>query len=302
MSSVIEVSGITKIFNEIIAVDQLSFGVKEKEVYGFLGQNGAGKSTTIRMLLSLIRPTTGEIKIFGLDLFTHRKEILRRSGAIIEKPDVYKFLTAFENMKLFATLSGVKPTQQQLMDQLEKVGLAERAHSKVKTYSQGMKQRLGIAVALVHNPDLVILDEPMNGLDPQGMADVRNLIHHLSKDLGKTIFISSHLLSEMEQVADSLLIIHRGKKMVEGNMQELLNPELSSIEIETDSADELKRQLLSAGWNGSINIINGQKLALRLKRDEVPVLIRRVGAMNVPVYSIRRKHSLEDYFLSVTSP
>jgi ABC-type multidrug transport system ATPase subunit len=301
MSSVIEVSGITKIFNEIIAVDQLSFGVKEKEVYGFLGQNGAGKSTTIRMLLSLIRPTTGEIKIFGLDLFTHRKEILRRSGAIIEKPDVYKFLTAFENMKLFATLSGVKPTQQQLMDQLEKVGLAERAHSKVKTYSQGMKQRLGIAVALVHNPDLVILDEPMNGLDPQGMADVRNLIHHLSKDLGKTIFISSHLLSEMEQVADSLLIIHRGKKMVEGNMQELLNPELSSIEIETDSADELKRQLLSAGWNGTINIINGQKLALRLKRDEVPVLISRVGAMNVPVYSIRRKHSLEDYFLSVTS-
>jgi ABC-type multidrug transport system ATPase subunit len=236
-----------------------------------------------------------------LDLFTHRKEILRRSGAIIEKPDVYKFLTAFENMKLFATLSGVKPTQQQLMDQLEKVGLAERAHSKVKTYSQGMKQRLGIAVALVHNPDLVILDEPMNGLDPQGMADVRNLIHHLSKDLGKTIFISSHLLSEMEQVADSLLIIHRGKKMVEGNMQELLNPELSSIEIETDSADELKRQLLSAGWNGTINIINGQKLALRLKRDEVPVLISRVGAMNVPVYSIRRKHSLEDYFLSVTS-
>ncbi len=301
MSSVIEVSGITKIFNEIIAVDQLSFGVKEKEVYGFLGQNGAGKSTTIRMLLSLIRPTTGEIKIFGLDLFKHRKEILRRSGAIIEKPDVYKFLTAFENMKLFATLSGVKPTQQQLMDQLEKVGLAERAHSKVKTYSQGMKQRLGIAVALVHNPDLVILDEPMNGLDPQGMADVRNLIHHLSKDLGKTIFISSHLLSEMEQVADSLLIIHRGKKIVEGNMQELLNPELSSIEIETDSADELQRQLLSAGWSSTINIINGQKLALHLKRDEVPVLISRVGAMNVPVYSIRRKHSLEDYFLSVTS-
>ena len=133
MSSIIEVREITKEFNEITAVDNLTFTVKEKEVYGFLGQNGAGKSTTIRMLLSLIRPTNGEIKIFGLNLLTHRKEILQRTGAIIEKPDLYKYLTAIENLNLFATMSGLKLKRKQLINKLEKVGLAERGDSKIKT-------------------------------------------------------------------------------------------------------------------------------------------------------------------------
>src|SRR6187401_1854616 len=224
MPSIIDVSGLTKSFNEIIAVDNLTFTVKENGVYGFLGPNGAGKSTTIRMLLSLIRPTRGEIRIFDLDLSTHRKEILQRIGAIIEKPDLYKYLTAVENLNLFATMSGLKLKRKQLMDKLEKVGLAERADSKIKTYSQGMKQRLGIAVALVHEPQLIILDEPMNGLDPQGIADIRNLILHLSRDLQKTILVSSHLLSEMELIADSMLIIDKGKKIVEGKMTELFAP------------------------------------------------------------------------------
>ena len=134
MSSIIEVRELTKSFNEITAVDHLTFTVKEKGVYGFLGQNGAGKSTTIRMLLSLIRPTSGEIRIFDHDLSTHRKEILQRVGAIIEKPDLYKYLTAIENLNLFAAMSGLKLKRKQLMDKLEKVGLAERADSKIKTY------------------------------------------------------------------------------------------------------------------------------------------------------------------------
>src|SRR6188768_5972 len=205
MAPIIDVSGLTKSFNEITAVDNLTFTVKENGVYGFLGQNGAGKSTTIRMLLSLIRPTKGDIRIFGLDLSTHRREILRRTGAIIEKPDLYKYLTAIENLNLFATMSGLKLKRKQLMDKLEKVGLAERADSKVKTYSQGMKQRLGIAVALVHDPDLIILDEPTNGLDPQGIVDIRNLILQLCHEDGKTVFISSHMLSEVEQVADQVM-------------------------------------------------------------------------------------------------
>src|SRR5215204_4460423 len=252
MPSIIDVSGLTKSFKEITAVDNLTFTVKEKGVYGFLGQNGAGKSTTIRMLLSLIRPTNGEIKIFGLNLSTHRKEILQRTGAIIEKPDLYKYMTAVENLNLFATMSGLKLNRMQLIEKLEKVGLSERADSKIKTYSQGMKQRLGIVVSLVHDPDLIILDEPMNGLDPQGIADIRHLINHLSKDLGKTIFISSHLLSEIEQVADSLLIIHKGRKIAEGNIRDLLNPEQSRVEIETDSATELETQLKQTGWGTKI--------------------------------------------------
>ena len=301
MSSIIEVRGLTKSFNEITAVDNLTFTVNEKEVYGFLGQNGAGKSTTIRMLLTLIRPSAGEIKIFGLDLATHRKEILQRTGAIIEKPDLYKYLTAIENMHLFAVMSGLKLSRKQLMDKLEKVGLAERATSKIKTYSQGMRQRLGIAVALVHDPDLIILDEPMNGLDPQGIADIRNLINHLSKDLGKTVFISSHLLSEMEQVADSLLIIHKGKKIAEGSMQQLLNPEQTRIEIETRSASELEMRLKQTSWRDRLITANGRKVTMQLKSEEVPLLIQQITEMKIDIYSVHKKNSLEDYFLSLTS-
>ena len=301
MPSIIDVSGLTKSFNEIIAVDNLTFTVKENGVYGFLGQNGAGKSTTIRMLLSLIRPTRGEIRIFDLDLSTHRKEILQRIGAIIEKPDLYKYLTAIENLNLFATMSGLKLKRKQLMDKLEKVGLAERADSKIKTYSQGMKQRLGIAVALVHDPDLIILDEPMNGLDPQGIADIRQLINHLSKDQGKTIFISSHLLSEMEQVADSLLIIHKGKKIAEGNMNQLLNPEQSRIEVETRSAIEFELQLKQTAWANNIISVNGQKIIMQMRREEVPAFVQQMAEKKQDIFSIHKKNSLEDYFLSLTS-
>ena len=301
MPSIIDVSGLTKSFNEIIAVDNLTFTVKENGVYGFLGQNGAGKSTTIRMLLSLIRPTRGEIRIFDLDLSTHRKEILQRIGAIIEKPDLYKYLTAIENLNLFATMSGLKLKRKQLMDKLEKVGLAERADSKIKTYSQGMKQRLGIAVALVHDPDLIILDEPMNGLDPQGIADIRQLINHLSKEQGKTIFISSHLLSEMEQVADSLLIIHKGKKIAEGNINELLNPEQSRIEVETSSAKEFESQIKQTSWANKVISVNGQKIILQMKKEEVPAFVQQMGEMKQDIFSIQKKNSLEDYFLSLTS-
>ena len=301
MSSIIDVRGLTKSFKEIIAVDDLTFTVKGKGVYGFLGQNGAGKSTTIRMLLSLIRPTRGEIRIFDHDLSTHRKEILQRIGAIIEKPDLYKYLTAIENLNLFATMSRLKLKRTQLMEKLEKVGLAERADSKIKTYSQGMKQRLGIAVALVHDPDLIILDEPMNGLDPQGIADIRELINHLSKEEGKTVFISSHLLSEMEQVADSLLIIHKGKKIAEGNMNELLNPEQSRIEVETRSAKELELLLKQTSWANKIISINGSKITMQMKREEVPIFVQQLTEMKQDIYSIQNKNSLEGYFLSLTS-
>ncbi|MBN8666890.1 MAG: ATP-binding cassette domain-containing protein [Chitinophagales bacterium] len=230
MSDIIRVQHLSKQFDEIKAVDDLSFTVKQGCVHGFLGQNGAGKSTTIRMLLTLIRPTEGEIEIFGLPLSRNRRQILRRIGAVIEKPDLYKYLSAYDNIRLFARLSGINPERSRLMDQLDRVGLSARAQSKVHTFSQGMKQRLGLAIALVHNPDLVILDEPVNGLDPQGIADIRNLILHLSRDEGKTIFVSSHLLSEMEMIADDMLIIDKGRKVVEGPVQELLTPEKRSLE------------------------------------------------------------------------
>src|SRR5688572_15873467 len=206
MKEVIRVRNLFKSYGNIKALNDLSFTVTKGEVYGFLGQNGAGKSTTIRILLSLVRPTSGEVEVFGMNIRTHRKEILKNTGAIIERPDLYKYLSAYENVSIFSRLSGARNSRKRIMEQLELVGLAERSGSKVKTFSQGMKQRLGLAVALIHNPELVILDEPTNGLDPQGIADVRNLILHLSRNLGKTVFVSSHLLNEMEMIADRMLI------------------------------------------------------------------------------------------------
>ena len=260
MPALISVTHLTKKFKDLTAVDDLSFTVNEGDIYGFLGQNGAGKSTTIRMLLSLVQPTSGAISIFNKNLFTHRSEVLRQTGAVIEKPDLYKYLSAYQNLYLFAKLSGIKVTRQLIMDQLEMVGLAERAESKVKTFSQGMKQRLGIAVALVHNPALIVLDEPTNGLDPQGIADMRNLILRLSKEMGKTVVVSSHLLSEIEIIANRILIINKGKKVVEGNASELLDPSKTLVKITTTDDAAAIAKLQHSEWNTVINQENGISL------------------------------------------
>lgn len=301
MPSIIRVSNLTKQFKDLIAVNDLSFTVTGGEIYGFLGQNGAGKSTTIRMLLTLVKPSSGTIEIFGMNLQKHRKEILRQVGAIIERPDLYKYLTALENLRIFAAMSGVKIPEKKLMDQLAMVGLAERAHSKVKTYSQGMKQRLGIATALVHDPDLIILDEPTNGLDPQGIADIRNLILHLSKDHGKTLMVSSHLLSEMELVADSMLIIDKGKKIVEGKVKELFDPAETMLELktidDTETYKKLQQSILKKYLAGKRN----DCIILKLHRKEVPAVLKELIHMNIDVMSFHSKHSLEDYFLSLTT-
>lgn len=298
---IIKVSNLTKKFSELTAVNDLSFTVKEGDVYGFLGQNGAGKSTTIRMLLTLIAPTSGEITLFGKKLQGHKHEILAQIGAVIEKPDVYKYLSAYDNLQLFARLSNKKITHRQLMDQLEMVGLSARAKDKVKTFSQGMKQRLGIAIALVHEPGLIILDEPTNGLDPQGIADIRNLILHLSRERKKTILVSSHLLSEIEQVATRVLIIDKGRKLVEGTAAELFDPSQTIIELDTTHNDNALQRLRSASWAGNLQPSRNGLLVLKLKRNDIPVLNQYLVQNGIEVLSIQPRHSLEDYFLQVTS-
>ena len=299
MNDIISIENLSKHFTEVKAVDNLSFSVEKGEVYGFLGQNGAGKSTTIRMLLTLIKPTGGSINIFGKDIRTHRKEILQNVGAIIEKPDLYKYLTALQNINIISKLSGNRRTQKELMLQLEKVGIADRAGSKVKTFSQGMKQRLGIACALVHNPELIILDEPTNGLDPQGIADVRNLILYLSKEEGKTVLVSSHLLSEIEVIADSMLIIDKGKKVAEGRVADLLNPADTLVEIETTNNVATKDTLMQSQWSNSMRV--SDNIVLRMHRKEIPSLTKFLVEKNIEVLAIQPKHSLEDYFLSLTT-
>jgi len=300
MSSVIRVSHLSKQFKDISAVSDLSFSVRQGEVYGFLGQNGAGKSTTIRMLLTLIEPSAGEIEIFGYNLARHRKQILPKIGAVIEKPDLYKYLTAYENIRLFALLGGKRINRTELMKRLDRVGLAARAHSKVKTFSQGMKQRLGLAVALVNEPDLIILDEPVNGLDPQGIADIRELILRLSHEENKTVFISSHLLAEMEMIADHMLIIDKGKIIIEGSVKDLLNPETTTVELQANDPGRVCELIRVSHWNSGFRSYTSGKIMLEMNTADIPALNRFLVQQGVDVLSLKPRHTLEDYFLSLT--
>jgi ABC-type multidrug transport system ATPase subunit len=299
MANIIQVDHLCKNYNQNKAVNDLSFTVNEGDVYGFLGQNGAGKSTTIRMLLTLIKPTSGQISIFGKQLSQHRSEILSQIGAVIEKPDLYKYLSACDNLSIFARMSGIKVTRKLLMDQLQMVGLEERAKDKVRTFSQGMKQRLGIAVALVHNPRLIILDEPTNGLDPQGIADMRNLILKLSREMGKTIVISSHLLSEIELIASRMIIINKGEKVIEGKVDELLDPAHTVVEIDTTNNKETGEKLMQTKWAAYLQ--KGKSLQLMMNKEEVPQMISELVALNIQLLSVNSSHSLENYFLSLTT-
>lgn len=299
MGILLQVTDLTKKFKKLKAIDGLSFTVNEGDVYGFLGQNGAGKSTSMRMMLTLVKPSSGEINFFGHSVFTHRREVLKRVGAVIEKPDLYKYLSAYDNLKIFARLSGINTTRSMLMEHLHRVGLDARSGSKVKTFSQGMKQRLGIAVALVHDPKIVILDEPTNGLDPQGIADMRNLVLDLSRVHGKTVIVSSHLLSEIEQVANRMLIIHKGKKITEGVVSELLDPSHTVVEIETTD-DAMARQLI-AGYVNCKLLRQDTMLRAELKKEDIPAFVQWLS-INVGVISVSSKNSLEAYFLSLTNP
>ncbi len=301
MSPIVSVHNLTKRFSELTAVSNLSFSVNEGDVYGFLGQNGAGKSTTIRMLLTLVRATSGQMQLFGKDLATHRSEVLRQTGAVIERPDLYKYLSAYHNLSIFAKMSGLSLRRQQLMQQLEMVGLESRAHSKVKTFSQGMKQRLGIAVALVHNPRLVILDEPTNGLDPQGIADMRNLILRMSREMGKTVIVSSHLLSEIELIANRMLIINKGQKVVEGTAAELLDPAKTIVQIHTTDDAATAAFLQQGRWAQQVQV-TATGIRLEMNRNDVPALTAALVQAGLQLVSVQPRHSLEDYFLSLTTP
>jgi ABC-type multidrug transport system ATPase subunit len=300
MGVLLEVKNLSKNFDGLKAVNDLSFTVNEGDVYGFLGQNGAGKSTTIRMLLTLIKPSSGEINFFGKNLLENRVEVLKMTGAVVERPDLYKYLSAYDNLYIFAKMSGVKITRKLIMDQLELVGLAERAKSKVKTFSQGMKQRLGIAVALVHNPKLIILDEPTNGLDPQGIADMRNLILRLSKEMGKTVIVSSHLLNEIEQIANRMIIIHKGRKIVEGVVAEMLDPAKTVVQLETSDNNFTLTILKETPWGASA-ALSGKFIRLQMDKADIPALAGKLSSSGAGILSIQPRHSLEDYFLSLTN-
>jgi ABC-type multidrug transport system ATPase subunit len=216
---------------------------------------------------------------------------------------MYEYLTAYQNLKIFSALSGVSKTKTQLLQELDVVGLAARAQDNVGTFSQGMKQRLAIAMAMVNDPELILLDEPTNGLDPQGIADIRNLILHLSREQGKTVLVSSHLLSEIEQVATRLIIIDKGCKLVEGDSKELFDTSKTVVAIQTLDNKKAAELLLQSNWATQllVNRSSDKEIFMQLDEKHLPSLHKSLVEMGIGVLSVKPMHSLEDYFLQITS-
>lgn len=300
MQKVIEVQNLTKKFKDLTAVNDLALNVYRGDIFGFLGPNGAGKSTTIRMLTTLINPTSGTIKIFDKPLKQKRNEILRKVGAIVEKPDFYGYLSAYKNLEILGQISGCDTSNKRIMEILETVGLEKRAKSKVKTFSHGMKQRLGLGQALLHDPDLIILDEPTTGLDPQGMKEIRELIIHLAKEKQKTIFLSSHILAEVELVANRMIIINKGTTVVEGTVQDLLNATNLKVTFEIDEIERAKNLLAETQWQKKIESFGDYQILFLLEKEEIAPLNKYLVEKGIGVHSIVPKRSLEEYFLHLT--
>ena len=250
------------------------------------------------MLLSLIRPTEGEVFLFGRSLTNEREKALESIGGIVEKPDFYLYLSARRNLEIVGALNG-GATHGRIAEVLELVGLASRASDKVKTYSHGMKQRLGIAQALLANPEFVILDEPTSGLDPQGMKEIRDLIHHLASDQNKTVMLSSHLLNEVEMVANRMAVINRGELVTQGEVSALLEQSDKSVTVQGQPVEKVRAVL--AGQKEISKIVEkGNTFVVSMPFEDIPDLARALVGQGVSIEALVPRRSLEEYFLSIT--
>ena len=294
---VIQTSGLTKRYKNVVAVDDLSMERRRGHVYGLLGPNGSGKTTTMGLLLGLLTPTSGTFRLFG-SADGHQKS-LQRVGAIIENPSFYPYLSGFQNLRYFQMISGVR-SEGEVETLIDRVGLTGRGDDLFRTYSSGMKQRLGIAYALLGDPDLVFLDEPTNGLDPEGMIEVRKLIKSLG-DGNRTVLLSSHLLHEVEQVCDSVTIISKGRLTAQGEVPELVAT-VGSEQVRTKTTDNLKARqiLLALEWVESVSVHEDSILVTAsIERSAEVTAALADGAVYVEEMMPVRI-SLEEYFLEVT--
>jgi ABC-type multidrug transport system ATPase subunit len=296
--TILQTRGLGKRFGRRWAVRDLTLSVRRGEIFGFLGPNGAGKSTTIRMLLTLISPTEGTIELFGERLRPGRRSLLSRVGGLVERADFYLYLSGRRNLRLIGDLIG-GIADGDIDEALELVGLGERSEDRVKTYSHGMKQRLGLAGALLGKPELVVLDEPTTGLDPQGIKEVRELITRLAEEHRMTVLLSSHLLSEIEQLASSMAIINNGALVVQGGVQELLNS--GDGVVVADVSPVARAMTVISHLPDARDIkVAGERITLTLPADAVPEMNRQFVAAGVSVRSLIPRRSLEEYFLSLT--
>ena len=292
---ILDISNLCKNFGDFTAVNDISLHVNKGDIYGFLGPNGAGKSTTLRMVLGLIKPSNGEILIDGENISGSKRKYLNSIGALIEKPDFYKNLSAFDNLKILYKMSRLKNINK-IKDVLNEVDLWDKRNQKVGGFSQGMKQRLGIAQTLIHDPSLIILDEPSNGLDPQGQADMRSLILKINKEMGITVIISSHILSEIEKISNRMVVINNGQKIVEGNVEELMQNELLKVSFKSSDLKLIGSFLT----NKKIQYENKNDCIIaQINQENIPQILKQMVESNISISEAKQMRTLEELFLGL---
>jgi ABC-type multidrug transport system ATPase subunit len=293
----IETAGLTKRYRQVLAVDQLDLTVYRGEIFGFLGPNGAGKTTTMRMLLGLVRPSSGSMRMLGMDVATNLPSILARTGSIIENPTFYPYLSGYDNLRTIARITATADAR--IPEVLDLVDLAGAARRKFKTYSLGMKQRLAVGAALLAGPDLLILDEPANGLDPAGIVEMRTLMKRL-KEEGHTVLVSSHVLHEIEQVCDRIIILVRGRVVVQGAVHELLGQN-TRIVVRIDRLVDAEAVLGGIPWVSGVTR-DGNQLIIAAPVERSAEINQALAEQQLYAAEIRAaEQSLEQYFLDVTA-
>lgn len=301
MPYILQTSRLTKTIGGKNIVEDVNLHVKKGEIYGFLGPNGAGKTTVMKMITNLWKPTDGSIELFGTTLTSNSYEVLKRMGSIIEFPAFYEHMTGYENLKLHCEYMGYYK-HNSIENALEMLGLKDAANKKVKAYSLGMKERLGIARAILCKPELLILDEPTNGLDPAGMKQIRDLLKTLSAEYGITIMISSHILSEVESIADTVGIINHGRLIKEISMEEIEQLNLSYIEVTVSNVKKATVILTEELGISNFKITEGGEIRIYDNHLSAQELSKTFALNDVEVSALGKKsETLEDYFLKMTS-
>lgn len=301
MHTMIETHHIKKVYKNKVVLNDVDIHVKKGEIYGFVGPNGAGKSTLMKMLLNLVKADGGEVLLFGKKQMDNDFEMLKKIGSIIENPYFYENITAFQNLKLHCAYMGYHNIEH-ITDVLKQVGLIKEADQKVGQFSLGMKQRLAIARAILTKPELLILDEPINALDPEGIREMRELFRKLNTDYGITIFISSHILSEVEQIADTIGIIQKGRLMKEIAMADVKKYQTDYIEVEVDNVELAGYLLENESHLKNFKITSQTHIEIYDVQTEVKEISAVLIRGGVGIHKIGRKQSsLEDYFFQITA-
>lgn len=300
VKNIVQIKNVTKKIGRKVIIDDLTFDVHSGEVFGFLGPNGAGKTTTIKMLLGLMKITKGEMYIDGFNIEKDFEKAIAKVGGIIENPDLYKYLTGYQNLvHYFRMYPDIK--KERIDEVIKIVGLEKRIHDKIKTYSLGMRQRLGVAQALINSPKLLVLDEPTNGLDPAGIHELRNHLRTLAKEENIAVIVSSHLLSEMELMCDRVGIIQNGKLVKIQNMQEMLEDETDSVIALTVTPIEEAKTYLESLSSAYKPEIKANEIEIRENIENVPELVEKLVSQGIKIYSIHKvQQSLEEKFLEMT--